>query len=340
MQSLEKLDADGAAWNRANVRPLWLNDRSHGFGTEHHSSHWPWSEIRPLALRASVITDTDSAERRVLSFVRPEARPGDFETITNLTTGLQILLPGERARPHRHSPEALRFVLEGNDAVTRVDGVIAPMRRGDLVLTPAWCWHEHWHDGAEPIMWLDVLNVHTHQFLDTFVFEPGPPHDVPPAPPAAAFARANMVPDMHQTRSSPVFRYPLDDALAAADAAPPSRDGSRRARYVNPLTGGPVMPFLDCTLIRLEAGTPTARFRTSAHAVCAVVSGSGVTRVGPDSVAWRENDVFTLPQETWITHDAPETAYLFCVSDRELYRRLDLLTESYDNENVAGRLSQ
>jgi gentisate 1,2-dioxygenase len=333
MQNLEKSEIDEAAWQRANVKPLWLNQRSHVIDDpERRSTIWHWNEMRRLALRACELTETGSAERRVLSFVCPEARPGDFETITNMTAGLQILLPGERARPHRHSPDALRFVLDGNGAVTRVDGVVAPMMRGDLVITPAWCWHEHWHDGVDPIMWLDVLNVHTHHFLDTFIFEPGPPYDVPAAPPASAFAHANVIPDMGATRSSPVFRYALADAIAAADAAPRSRDGAQRARYVNPLTGGPVMPFLDCTLVRLDANTPTTRFRTSAHAVCAVVSGSGVTRIGSNSIAWSENDVFTLPQETWMSHEADEPAYLFCVSDRELYRRLDLLTESYAPE--------
>jgi len=41
----------------------------------------------------------------------------------------------------------------------------------------------------------------------------------------------------------------------------------RRVRYVNPLTGGPVMPYLDCYLICLEAGQTTLPFQTSARAV-------------------------------------------------------------------------
>ena len=62
------------------------------------------------------------------------------------------------------------------------------MMRGDLVLTPGWCWHEHWHKSAGPIVWLDVLNMHTHLNLDTFAFEPGPPREVAELPADDAFA--------------------------------------------------------------------------------------------------------------------------------------------------------
>jgi len=180
-------------------------------------------------------------------------------------------------------------------------------------------------------VWLDVLNVHTHLNLDTFVFEPGPPHDVPTLPPEEAFQSPNLVPDIIQTRFSPVFRYPMESALRALQAAPPSRDGSRRVRYVNPLTGGPVMPLIDCWLFQFDAGQSTIPFRTSAHAVCCVVDGRGSTTVGSRATNWETHDVFTLPSESVIMHQADTAATLFVVSDRELYRRLDLLTESYDD---------
>jgi gentisate 1,2-dioxygenase len=323
---------DQHAWSDAHVRPLWEIPQAHSNATpEHRSTLWPWRTMRRLVDRACELASTDVAERRVLSLIAPDAKPGDFHTITNLNAGLQILLPGEAARPHRHTMDALRFVLEGEGAVTRVDGKDAPMMRGDLVLTPGWCWHEHAHRGTAPMVWLDVLNVHTHLHLDTFVFEPGPPHDVPVLPSEAAFASPNLVPDVATLRHSPVFRYPLADVLRALDAAPRARDGSRRVRYVNPQNGGPVLPLIDCWMFRLEAGETTLPFRTSAHAVATVVSGRGTTTVGNQSITWETNDVFTLPHDTRITHHATETSTVFVVSDRELYRRLDLLTETYDD---------
>jgi len=331
-------DGDRSAWSDANVRPLWEIQQAHSAAApEHRATIWHWRTMRPLVERACELTSPAVAERRVLSFIAPDAKPGDFHTITNLNAALQILLPGEVARPHRHAMDALRFVLEGSGAVTRVDGKLAPMNRGDLVLTPGTCWHEHWHEGTEPMVWLDVLNVQTHLNLETFFFEPGPPHDVPVLPSEEAFAVANVVPDIAPARFSPVFRYPYDAVSRALDAAPPAADGSRRVRYVNPQTGGCVMPLLDCWIFRLDAGQTTVPFRTSAHAVCSVVSGRGATTAGTQHIDWDERDVFTLPHATWITHHAEETSTVFVVSDREVYRRLDLLTETYDRSTEGVR---
>ncbi len=285
--------------------------------------------MEPLVQRAIELATPAVAERRVLSLIDPQAGPNEFHTITNLNAGLQVILPGEAARPHRHTADALRFVIEGEGAVTRVDGKVAQMNRGDLVLTPGMCWHEHWHEGTAPIVWLDVLNVHTHLHLGTMTFEPGPPHDVPQLPPEEAFAFANVVPDVPRSTVSPVFRYPYASARAALEVAPRARDGSRRVRYVNPLTGGPVMPFLDCYLVRLDAGQSTHAFTTSAHAVCTVLEGRGSTTAGSTTIEWEPRDIFSLPHGSPIVHHSEETVYLFLVTDRELYARLDLLRETY-----------
>ena len=321
---------DRAAWNAASVRPLWEIEQAHSVAEpDVRGALWPWRAMEPLIKRALELASPEVAERRVLSFIAPDAKPGEFQTITNLNAGLQIIAPGERARPHRHTPDALRFVLDGEGAVTRVDGKIAPMQYGDLVLTPGNCWHEHWHEGAAPIVWLDVLNVHSHINLGTFVFEPGPPHDVPVLPGDEEFRISGILPDMQATSHSPMFRYPLESVVAALASAPAGPDGAKCVRYVNPQTGGAVMALLDCWMIALEPGLATRAFRTNAHGVCAVVRGSGLTTVGVHPINWEARDVFTLPSDAWITHRADEPALLFVVSDRLLYRNLSLLTEEY-----------
>ena len=73
--------------------------------------------------------------------------------------GMQLLLPGEWAPAHRHTPNAVRMIVEGEGAYTTVDGEKCPMSRGDLILTPTGLWHEHGHDGDEPVIWLDVLDL-------------------------------------------------------------------------------------------------------------------------------------------------------------------------------------
>src|SRR5262249_23604135 len=131
---------------------------------------------------------------------------------------------------------------------------------------------------------------------------------------------------------SPVFRYPYATAAAAVAVAPSARDGSRRVRYINPLTGGAAVGEMGCFLVQLEPPAITLAFRTTAHTLCCVVEGSGESQVGDDTIRWNKRDIFTLPQGNRIVHKSSGgTARLFQVSDRDMYARLGLLKEEYGN---------
>jgi gentisate 1,2-dioxygenase len=320
------------SWRAANVTPLWETTAHKVADLTPRPYHWKWQVLRPLIDRAIEVTGLENAERRVLALTNPDAI-GGRNTTTNLNGCLQVLLPGESARPHRHTANALRFVLEGSGATTQVDGKACPMEEGDLVITPGMSWHAHSHAGSAPIVWFDALDVPLHQYLGTAVFEPGPPKELPKTADDAAFAVPNIVPELADARPySPVFRYPSAATLAALAAAPHARDGSRKIRYVNPMTGGPVMSLLDCSMARLEAGTETIPYRTTSNAVAVVVAGSGESRVGSETFAWNAKDIFSIPHGNWVAHRCTsDTATLFVVTDREVLRRLDLLIEEYGN---------
>jgi gentisate 1,2-dioxygenase len=322
------------AWRNAHVRPLWENPLAHNAGKAAPKAHlWTWAELRPLIVDAMGLNSMAAIERRVLTLVDPQAQGHAAGTTTNLTAALQILMPGESARPHRHSMNALRFVIDGNGASTKVDGHDCPMSEGDLVITPGWSWHEHTHNGAAPIVWLDALDAPLHRYLGTDAFEPGPPHDVPDRADATAFAVPNMTPQLSDqvAAASPVFRYPWADAARAVSVAPVWKDGARRVRYVNPLNGGPAMTLLDCYLVEIAAGGETIPFRTTSNAVCVVVEGSGVSRIGDEKLAWGPKDIFSLPHGNWIIHRiGGARARFFVVTDRDALRRLDLLKEELD----------
>ncbi len=323
------------AWRKASVRPLWDNPLAHRARSGGPPAHlWAWRELEPLVKAAMAVTSMAAIERRVLTLVDPEIDGDAAGTTTNLTAALQILMPGESARPHRHSMNALRFVLDGSGAVTRVDGRDCPMAEGDLVITPGWSWHEHAHHGDAPIVWLDALDAPLHRYLGTDAFEPGPAHDLPGHADDAAFAMPAIVPELADPppAHSPVFRYPWGEAARAVAAAPRWTDGTRRVRYVNPLTGGAVMPLLDCYVTQIEPGAETIPFRSTGNAVAAVVEGRGSTRIGEKTLRWGQKDVFSMPHGNWIAHTAEGgPARLFVVSDREVLRRLDLLKEEFGN---------
>jgi len=97
---------------------------------------WPWSTTESIieeSARAVPVGD----ERRALQLFNP-GLAGRWATTNNLIAAVQILLSGEVARAHRHTPTAIRFIIEGTGAYTAVDGERVYMAPGDLILTPSW----------------------------------------------------------------------------------------------------------------------------------------------------------------------------------------------------------
>src|SRR5438105_8463982 len=146
-----------------NTVPLWLALRSllpHGKPARAtRPAHWRYREIRPLLLQAGELAPIEKAERRVLVLANPGHGLENMKATATIYVGMQLILPGETAPNHRHTPSAVRFVVEGEGGFTVVDGEKLPMRKGDLILTPPGLWHEHGHEGGEPVIWLDALDL-------------------------------------------------------------------------------------------------------------------------------------------------------------------------------------
>ena len=66
---------------------------------------------RPHLLRTGELISTREAERRVLMLMNPGLE-GQAAATSTLFAGMQLILPGEIARAHRHSPSALRVVVK------------------------------------------------------------------------------------------------------------------------------------------------------------------------------------------------------------------------------------
>ena len=300
---------------------------------------WAWSTMEPLIDRAMREVGMQDAERRVLLLTHP-AFQGAAVTTTNLSAGLQTLLPGETARAHRHTIQAIRFVMEGSGAVTSVNDHRCAMSQGDLILTPAWAWHEHVHPGTGRVVWFDGLDLPLCTYLDTMFFEMGPaqsrPSDPPPTrAPALRMGAVALAPDAFDLRnpSDSRFRYAWERALDALTSAAPEPDGSRLLRYVDGESRGAVAPTLDCYLLACCPGMPTRPWRSTSNAVCVVARGTGSSQVGGTTIHWKQNDVFTLPHWNWISHTADfGDAVIFMMTDRELLASLGYLRDEESPE--------
>lgn len=323
-----------------NLYPLWEMTSLHQTGEPkpEPSCLWAWADSQGLIERAVEQTSTASAERRVLLMANPafvNAPGADRMKTTNTLQGAyQVLMPGESARPHRHTPNALRFMLEdGGETYTVVDGKECLMQQGDIVLTPAQCWHGHFHRGTSRSVWFDALDSGLTALFDAAFFQPSSMlSNYPATVPDDAFVSLGLSPvlaDDVPTAHSPRFRYPWGESVAALAAAPTREDGSRWVRLVNPAGGAMAMPPMDCYLIGVSREATRAQ-RTTASAMVVVAEGSGVSTFGDQEIGWQRHDIFTIPHWQWVSHRAEsEGAILFQVTDRGALAALGLLQDEY-----------
>jgi gentisate 1,2-dioxygenase len=263
---------------------------------------WRYARARALLERSAPMLTMEQTERRNLILVNP-APDNHYATVRTQVLAYQMILPGEHARTHRHSPHAGRLVLEVDEgAFTVVNGMKIPMNDGDVVLTPGWHWHGHGHDGERPAYWLDFLDVPLVQLLEPMFFEPYPDGFQPPSEDAG-------------DPSSLVF--PWSETVARLDAAGPDPNGVHGRRIE---LGSPALPTIGLHMQRLEAGADTVPWRTTANRQYCVVEGEGATVVGGVRIDWARGDVLAIPPWTVHHHDAPEGATLFEITDAPLQR--------------------
>jgi gentisate 1,2-dioxygenase len=258
-------------------------------------------------------------------------------TTSTLLAAFTVLEPGDRARPHRHTGAAIRFATRADGAATIVNGRRCEMKEGDLILTPPMCWHGHINESDHRIIWFDAANMPLIRAVDAHFFEPGDPRNnefwqVDEGEEnlwTAAGLRAQGA--GAGGANSPKYRYPGEATRRVLAAAPTGPDGMRVVRYVNPATGGAVMPTLDCYAGRLLKGVPTRRKRTTYNVICLVVAGEGRSLIGDEAFEWSQHDVFTVPHWTFARHEARGgDADLFMVTDKSAFEALDLVREEME----------
>src|SRR5947199_355649 len=130
---------------------------------------WPSTLLEAMVREAGEAVPIGE-ERRALQLFNPGLE-GQWATTNTMIAAIQLLLPGEVARAHRHTPTAIRFIMEGEGAYTSVDGERVYMAPGDLILTPSWAWHDHGNATDKPVVWMDGLDVPLIQALNAMFFQ-------------------------------------------------------------------------------------------------------------------------------------------------------------------------
>jgi gentisate 1,2-dioxygenase len=337
--ALEDLYRDLAA---VHLRPLWtITEQLLTPTPQPRAVPWQWAAVtmKPLARRAIQLVPVErGGERRVLSLQNPGLAGLPYAAGT-LWGALQCLGPREVAPAHRHTPGAIRFVLEGEGVWTTVDGDACDMRPGDLVLTPSWNWHDHVNGGDSEMFWFDGLDLPMIEALDAVFFEeyPGPGESQPQPAEHNVSARvhvggtryvAGAVDGPLDPRPSPLLVYRWDEMDAELTRRAAATDEPMIAiEYVNPTTGASVLPTLGCAMHRVRAGGRTPTVRRAGNAVYVVFRGLGSTVIDGQRFDWEPGDMFVAPSWSAVEHVADEQADLFVLTDAPVLRALGVYRE-------------
>jgi gentisate 1,2-dioxygenase len=332
---LEDLPADYVQDMRShNLVPLWPSLRGvlppKVPTRQTRPTLWTYSSIRPLLLRAGELTPIEKAERRVLVLANPGHGLDKMQASAAIYLGMQLLLPGEWAPSHRHTPNAVRMIVEGEGAYTTVDGEKCPMSRGDLILTPTGLWHEHGHDGTDPVVWLDVLDLPLMYYAEVSYHINGSRQQVQPGQGDRRYARGGMLPTpvfQRSSRAYPMLRYPWTEARAALLdlAADDPTQAHVQITYVNPETGSDAENVLGFYALMLRPGQTLQLPARSPAQVFHVIEGGMKLECAGHTMSLSGADTACVPgyeQATLSNLHPDQPTFVFVADESPLHRKL------------------
>jgi gentisate 1,2-dioxygenase len=332
---LEDLPADyREALTQQNLVPLWPSLRGvlppGKPQPRTRATFWSYQSIKPLLLQAGELTPIEKAERRVLVLANPGHGLEKMQASAAMYLGMQLLLPGEWAPAHRHTPNAVRMIVEGEGAYTTVNGEKCPMRRGDLILTPTGLWHEHGHDGDKPVIWLDVLDLPLVYYMEASYHVDGERQTVKPGRGDRAYARGGVLPTpvfQRQNKAYPMLRYPWVEARAALEALAADRPelDAVQVTYVNPETGDDAQNILGFYALMLRPGQALKLPVRSPAMVFHLIEGGAEILIEDQAYTLAEADTCCAPGYTPVTlrnRSAETPAFIFIADETPLHRKL------------------
>jgi len=335
IDSVTLLDRDMAAKNLSGYWRLGMEGLPPHPMTSVEPCLWKWTDVHESLVRAGEVISLENSERRVVRLVNPGLDPQKAFATHTLQISFQYVKPGENARAHRHTPAALRFVVQGSGAYTTVNGQQCVMEPGDLILTPKLTWHDHSNESREPMLWLDGLDFPLVQALHQVMQERYPERRQPIKKSSEEIRDGLGVSLHHGMPVTDFFHYKWRDTepmLRALAQSPTARDrfDGYRLEYRNPQTGGPTMSTIQCAVQLLTPADQTETHRHTSTVIYHVFRGEGATEIGERRFDWQQGDSFVVP--LWYAHrhlnrSSSDAAILFSMSDVPVLRALDLYRE-------------
>jgi len=268
-------------------------------------AHWKFKEARAALHSAGRLVSTEHAERRNLILANP-IEGNDYPTVSTLVGVYQMVKSGEKAKSHKHSPNAMRIIIEGDiNAFTVVNGKSIPMMNGDVLLTPNGSFHGHDNQSPSEAYWIDVLDVPLVQFLGPMFFQTHP----------------KSYEEGVQLDLQSEMRFAFSDFSQTVLTQPQLIPGVRALKL-----GPAQLTTFDRTVIHLNANTHWSNAKTTFNQLFIVLRGQGQTHVEKQCFSWSVGDFIAIPSWYDFSHETSEESILIKVTDLPLLKLLNFDT--------------
>ncbi len=300
------------------------------------ATHWDAEGIREALLQSGKLVDIGSGGATGMrSVVGVEARR--FPVYMNA----QVLMPGERTEAHRNLRSETRLVVEApKEAVFVCEFEAYPMERGDVVISPAWTYHDHFNGGTTPAIFVDGYdngynpNVNVNeklpggQLFEDITRPEGFTQNV------RGHLRAGGAAAVKVPFPLPPMRYPWSETQAAltamrdAEVAPDPYEGYQLL-FTSPVDGGATLPTMAWQVQQLDPRFKGLDHRHNSTSFYFVFEGEGTTTIEGQRLEWHKGDIFGVPP--WTTHHHENTSsgdtILFSIDDWPAMQKLGFFME-------------
>ncbi|MEE2745953.1 MAG: cupin domain-containing protein [Pseudomonadota bacterium] len=269
-------------------------------------SCWRWQEGRKLLLLAAQYIDPEKSERRNIRLANPAE--GKRTSLNNIHCSYQMVAPNEFARPHRHTVNAGRLILESHYAYTTLDGEKVYMKPNDIVLTPNWVWHGLGNESdVDPAFWIDFLDDPLVNSLQAMFFE----------------VENQIEFDLVEQTASP-FHIKWSDLQEKLEYCMPDEYGRFGSRL--PIENGSI-PTMNLYIDRLDAGMVLKKKKSTANRMFICIEGEGITVVEGEEFFWTRGDVVAVPSWKEFFHSTKTGGILFECTDEPVLHLLNWYRE-------------
>jgi gentisate 1,2-dioxygenase len=326
-----------------SLSPLWERTNRLAPGTNCIPFAWRFSEMLPLLLTASEVIEKKRADRRVLVMENPSLRGSSYIS-SSLFAGLQIIMPGEIAPSHRHSPNALRFLMKGKGAYTSISGEKIEMNPGDFIVTKNWDWHDHGNEGDEPVIWMDGLDTPLTSIFGSH-FRENYSEDIFPLNNNVSNNESkfglNLLPiDVQNktvTNDDSLLIYSYVNAKKALLNIFKTQINSHdpvfgfKLKYSNPINGLSPFKTMSVFIQLLPPKFIGKNYRSTENIVLNIADGECIVHTEEENFYLKKYDIMVIPSWTTFSFSSQSESVIFSFSDKTAQESLGFWREEYLN---------